>query len=252
MRWLLTLAAALPLLAQQADQTAAVASPAVASPASPTPASEIWLTGSVDLGYRWVTGVGGSYDVYRSIVNLGSGPKLLGADFTLTDPKHRLFDQIHVRAYDWGDEPYSTFHLNATKKGLYDFNADYRDFAYFNSLPSFADPLLGRGVVLDEQSLDTRRHTGTFSLDLLPGNWFIPYLDFDRDSGSGNGVSTFVNDGNQFPVPNTLRDSTNLYRGGVRFELKRFHATLEEGGTTFRDDQSLYQNNGGRRIMATS
>ncbi len=244
MRWLLIFSAAFPLLAQQADQTAAVAS--TSTPASPAPSSEIWLTGSVDLGYRWVTGVGGSYDVYRSIVNLGSGPKLLGAEFTLTDPKHRLFDQIHVRAYDWGDEPYSTFHLDASKKGLYDFNADYRDFAYFNYLPSFADPLLGRGIALDEQSLDTRRHTGTFSLDLLPGNWIIPYLDFDRDSGSGNGISTFVNDGNQqFPVPNALRDSTDLFRGGVRFELKHFHATLEEGGTTFRDDQSLYQNNGG-------
>ena len=237
MRWVLILAAGLPLAAQQADNTAATP--------PPTPAGDLWLTGSVDLGYRWVTGVGGSFDAYRSIVDLGSGPKLLGTEFTLTDPKHRAFDQIHVRAYDWGDEPYSTFHLDAKKKGLYDFNADYRDFAYFNYLPSYADPLLGRGIVLDEQSFDTRRHFGSFSLDLLPGNWFIPYLDYERDSGSGTGASTFVTDGNQFPVPNTLRDSTNLFRGGVRFELKRFHATLEQGGTTFKDDQSLYQNSGG-------
>ena len=245
MRIVALLVLALPLAAQQADKPAANASPAPAADASPAPAAESWLTGSVDLGYRWVTGVGGSYSAYRSIVDLGSGPKLLGADFTVTDPKHRLFDQIHVRAYDWGDEPYSTFHLDAKKKGLYDFNADYRDFALFNSLPSFADPLLGRGIMLDEQSLDTRRHLGSFSLDLLPGNWFIPYLDFDRDSGSGTGVSTFVNDGDQFPVPDTLRDSTNLYRGGVRIELKRFHATIEQGGTTFRDDQSVYQNGTG-------
>ena len=45
-------------------------------------------------------------------------------------------------------------------------------------------------------------------------------------------------------MPNTLHDLTNLYRGGVRFELRRFHATLEEGGTTFKDDQSVYQNPG--------
>src|SRR6202022_2364009 len=31
-----------------------------------------------------------------------------------------------------------------------------------------------------------------------------------------------------------------LYRGGVRFELRRFHVTLEEGGTTFNDNQSVY------------
>ena len=174
-------------------------------------------------------------------MDLGSGPKLLGTEFTVTDPKHRAFDQIHVRAYDWGGQPYSTFHLDAKKKGWYDFNADYRDFAYFNYLPSYADPLLGRGIVLDEQSFDTRRRFGAFSLDLLPGNWFIPYFAYDRDSGSGTGATTFVTDADQFPVPNTLRDSTNLFRGGVRFELKRFHATLEQGGTTFKDDQSVYQ-----------
>jgi len=28
---------------------------------------------------------------YRSIINLGSGPKFLGTDFTLADPKHRWF-----------------------------------------------------------------------------------------------------------------------------------------------------------------
>jgi len=211
---------------------------------SPVPANESWLTGSIDFGYRWRTGVAGSFDAYRSIVNLGSGPKLLGAEFTLTDPKHRAFDQIHVRAYDWGDDPYSSFHLDAKKTKLYEFNADYRDIAYFNFLPSYADPLLARGIVLNEQSFDTRRRFANLTLDLLPGNWFIPYLSYDRDSGSGNGATTFVSDGNEYPVPNQLHDQTSLYRGGVRFELRRFHATLEQGGTTFKDDQSVYQRPG--------
>lgn len=250
MRWVLILATALPLAAQDADKAAPAAPPPAAQDADktaaapPVPAGELWLTGSIDLGYSWLTGVGGSFDAYRSVVDLGSGPKLLGTEFTVTDPKHRAFDQIHVRAYDWGDQPYSTFHLDAKKKGWYDFNADYRDFAYFNYLPSYADPLLGRGITLDEQSFDTRRHFAAFSLDLLPGNWFIPYFAYDRDSGSGTGATTFVTDADTFPVPNTLSDSTNLFRGGVRFELKRFHATLEQGGTTFKDDQSVYQNPG--------
>ena len=217
---------------------------------SPVPSAESWLTGSIDVGYRWRTDVGGSFDTYRSIVNLGSGPKLLGADFTLTDPKHRAFDQIHVRANGWGDEPYQTVHLDAKKSKLYDFSADYRDMAYFNFLPSYADPLLSRGIVLNEQSFDTRRRLANFQLDLLPGNWFIPYFAYDRDSGSGTGATTFVTDTNEFPVPNTLRDQTNLYRGGVRFELRRFHATLEQGGTTFKDDQSVFQNPA-RPISAT-
>ncbi len=251
------IAMVLPLLAQQpppaATQPPAAAQPPAAPPpaavaseaASPVPSNENWLTGSIDLGYRWQPGVGGSLDTYRSIVNLGAGPKLLGADFTITDPKGRLFDQIQVRAYGWGDEPYETVHVGVRKKKLYEFNADYRDLAYFDFLPSYADPLLSsRGIALNEQSFDTRRRLGSFSLEVLPGNWIVPYFAYDRDSGSGTGATTFVTDANEFPVPNTMSDRTDLFRGGVRIELKRFHLTLEEGGTTFQNNQTVYQSSG--------
>ena len=131
-----------PVKVEEQKPAAAAAAPAAESP---VPSGENWLTGSVDLGYRWITGPGGSFDTYRSIVNLGSGPKLIGSDFTITDPKHRAFDTIHVRAYSWGDEPYETLHFDMKKAKYYDFNADYRDFAYFNFLPSYADPLIGAG-----------------------------------------------------------------------------------------------------------
>ncbi len=111
----------LPLLAQQPAAPTDAASPApsakpspaqppAAGPdaASPVPSTEPALTGWIDLGYRWRTDVGGSFDTYRSIVNLGSGPKFLGTDFTLADPKHRWFDPIQVRANSWGDEPSSS------------------------------------------------------------------------------------------------------------------------------------------------
>jgi hypothetical protein len=274
MRALLFIASLLPLVAQQgappttpaqppaaqqttpaAPQTTAPASTAGAdtgtktdakpeakeAPPSPVPSAESWITGSVDVGYRWNTGVGGSFTSYRDIVNLGSGPKLLGADLTITDPNHRLFDVIHVRASDWGGDPYSTVHLDARKAKRYEFNADYRDIAYFSFSPSFADPLLAGGIVLNQQSFDTHRRLASFTLDLLPGNWFIPYVGYESDAGSGNGVTTFVSNGNSYPVPNQLNDQTHLYRGGVRFELRRFHVTLEQGGTTFKDDQSLTQ-----------
>lgn len=208
---------------------------------APAPAGDGWFSGWVEAGYRWQTGVAGSMDTYRSIVNLGSGPKLLGTEFTLTDPKHRLFDQIRARAYSWGDEPGETLHVDIDKKKLYAFTADYRDMAYFNDLPSYADPLASRGMVLDEQSLDTRRHMGNYTLDLLPGNWLVPYFAYQRDSGSGMGVDTFVSEPNEFPVPMTTYDLTNLYRGGVRIERLRLHVTLEEGGTTFVDNQNEYQ-----------
>ena len=58
-------------------------------------------------------------------------------------PNTRFFDRIDVRAYDWGDDPYSTLHLDVRKAKLYNFSGDYRNIAYYNNLPGFADPLLG-------------------------------------------------------------------------------------------------------------
>jgi hypothetical protein len=259
MKTLLFILGSLPVLAQAPAQqptapapaatpapstTPAPAASASSDAASPIPSTEPILTGWIDLGYVWNTGVGGSYDTFRSIIDVHSGPKLLGTDFTLADPKHRWFDTLQVRSTTWGAEPSSSLHVEAKKSGIYDFNADYRDFAYYNFLPTYADPLFSQGIVLDEQSFNTRRKIAALSLDILPGHWWTPYFGWDHDSSSGNGETAFVTDSNEYPVPTTLSDSTDLYRGGVRFEKPHFQLTLEEGGTAFKSDQSLYQTPG--------
>jgi hypothetical protein len=238
MRYLLALTLIVPALAQQPepakpDAQAAAAPAKTESPAPP--ATEDWLTGSVDFGYRWVTDAG-NFQAYRSVVNLGEGPKLTGLDFTILDPKKRLFDRLDARANGWGGDPYSTAHVDARKFGVYDFSFDYRNLAYFNALPSYSNPLAPAGF--NEQAFDTRRRNTSFSLDLRPGKRIIPYLAFDRNSGYGHGVETWVQDSNdEFAVPTLLRDSTNNYRGGVRMEwCNCVHVTLEVGGTTFKDD----------------
>jgi hypothetical protein len=238
MRLPLALFVTIPLLAQQAAQQPAP-QPAPDAAVSPTPSTEPWITGTLDFGYRF-TSIGGDNDVYRSVVNLGQGPRLLGLDFTIVDPQKRLFDHLDVRANNWGGDPYNTLHVNASKRGIYDFNFDYRDIAYFNLLPSFADPLLGSGLVLDEDSYFARRRMSDFQLDLLPGHRIMPYLAYGRDSGQGTGITTFESDVNTYPVADRMFDKTDNYRGGVRLEFNRFHATLEQGGTTLRDDQQAY------------
>src|ERR1051326_734182 len=58
--------------AKPADQSA----PAKAEEKSPVPSGEQWFSGSFDAGYRWVPDIRGSIPTYRTIVNLGEGPKL--------------------------------------------------------------------------------------------------------------------------------------------------------------------------------
>jgi hypothetical protein len=227
--------AAAPAKAGDQAKPADAAPAQTAAAATPAPSSEQWFTGSFDFGYRWVDDLRGSTATYRSIVNLGEGPKLTGLDFTITDPKHRLFDRIDARANSWGGDPYNTAHIDISKRGIYELRADYRNIAYFNALPSFANTVAPRGS--DEQSFDMRRRSGYIDLQLFPGKHILPYLIFERNSGYGHGVDTWVQDSNDtFAVPMLLRDSTNNYRGGIRLEYNRWHVTLEEGGTTYKDD----------------
>jgi hypothetical protein len=225
----------------------AIQTPAAAAAAA-APSADQWLTGSIDFGYRWVTGIGGSVPEYRSVVNLGEGPKLFGLDFTVLDPKKRLFDRLDARAYNWGGDPYNTAHINAIKRQIYDFSFDYQNIAYFNAVPSFANPLSPSGF--DQQSFDTHRRNTTVLLDLFPGGRIQPYVAFYRNYGYGTGIDDFVQGANNsYPVPVSLHDATNSYRAGVRFEANKYHATVEVGGTTFKeDDQSNYtdQNFGNR------
>src|SRR5205807_2519108 len=46
---------------------------------------------------------------------------------------------------------------------------------------------------------------------------------------------------NEFAVPTLLRDSTNNYHGGLHIEYNRYHLSLEQGGTTYKnDDQASF------------
>jgi hypothetical protein len=206
-------------------------------PPPPPPPETDWFSGYVDFGYRWVTGPGGNFQEYRSVVNLGDGPKLFGADFTIQDPKKRLFDVLTVRGIGWGDDPYTTAYVGARKQKLYDFRFDYRSFALFDAVPTFANPNSPLGF--DEQSFDTRQRTASFELDLFPASRIIPYLAYDHYSVGGGGIDDWVvGASNNFPVPFVTNSKTNNYRGGVNIELNRFHLTLEQGGSTFREDDS--------------
>jgi hypothetical protein len=216
---------------------------------SPVPSTEQWLSGSVDFGYRWLTDLQGNSNVFRSVVNLGDGPRLTGLDITLQDPKKRLFDRIDIRGNSWGGDPYNSAHIDARKRGVYDFRFDYRNIAYFNYLPSYANPLLQQGVLTTQRAFDSWRRMSSFELDLMPGHRFVPYVAYQRDSGRGRGITNFVAEGNEYAVPTNLKDSTDNIRGGVRIEMNRFHVTLEQGATTYTDDQLVYadQRNPGNR-----
>jgi hypothetical protein len=238
MKILAALLLAFPLAAQQAEPKPEAAKPAEEKPAeTPAPAAEKTVEGSIEFGYRVVGNIRGRQETYRSLVNLQEGPRLFGFDFAIQDPARHLFDRVDLTASGWGGDPNSLLRVHARRNELYHFSLDYRNIAYYNYLPSFADPGPVAGAMLNQRAFDINRRYVNLDLELFPTRRFIPYLGYSHDSGSGTGVTPYVTDGNEYPVWNRLRDKTDTYRGGLRIEMNRFHVTLKQGGSKFKDDQ---------------
>ncbi len=234
--------AALPAIAQDAQQAQpAQSTPPAAAPAAPAPAApDNLITGSVEVGYRWIPSLNGNNDVYRSTVDLNEGLRLINLDLSV-QPVKRLFDRFEVQANSWGD-PYNTLRIDVEKNGAYNFTADYSNTAFFNFLPSFANPGLSAGSLLTESSYNSQIRNADAELDLLPGHWFSPYVAWSTNSWNGTGLTDFTLPPNNYPVFTSISDRTMNFRGGVQLETKLFHVVLEQGGTTFKDDQGASQN----------
>lgn len=206
---------------------------------SPAPATEQEWTGSIDLGARWRYAVGGDFNTYRSIVNLGSGLRLVGADVRYEPSDSRLFDSLLINANNWGGDPYNTARFDLLKRGKYRFAGRYSNIAYFNYLPSFANPGVGTQFSLNQRAYDTTVRNLDTTLELFPGTRVIPYVSYERNTDYGNGVTTLVEQNNEYPLRNLVRWGQDRYLGGVRLEWNRWHATVEGGQIAFKDDQSV-------------
>ncbi len=216
----------------------ALASAAAAQDISPVAEKPVKLT--LDTGYRFLSSPGGDFNTYRSVVNLGDGPKLFGADLRVDGWKNPLFDTLDLSANSWGGEPYTMLRASFGRKGLYRVHGDYRNAAYFNFLPSFANPGLERGSLINQRSFDPRRRMSNVEVEVLPGNWLVPYFAYQRDAGVGTGITPYVANGNEYPAATGLDDGTHHFRGGVRLEFKKAHVTLEQGSSVFHDDQRVF------------
>jgi hypothetical protein len=185
--------------------------------------------GNIEFGYRAVSGPAGSLDAYRSIVNLGKGPKLFHLDFNAPRPKGKLFDQLSLRADSWGGEPYNSTNFEMSRSNWYRLSASYKNLAQFNRLPSYA---------LGQQALDVKRRTGDLELEFKPRARISPFVAWSAGSGLGAGLTNFVLTGNEYPVAGRLEDRTDLIRGGIKLSSARAHAIIEQGGLRFRQEDT--------------
>ena len=97
---------------------------------------------SIEFGGR-ITRVSGNSQMYDTLVNLQSGPRLLGQELSMR-PMTRgggLFDTLYLSSFGFGGDPYDMARLRMEKSHWYNFVALYRrDQNYFN-YDLFANPL---------------------------------------------------------------------------------------------------------------
>ncbi len=196
--------------------------------------------GHIDLGARWVSRTG-DFNTYRSLVNLSQGVRMTSGQLRLEPKDSRWLDSGLLTMTAWGGDPYNTARLDMVKRGLYRLNSTYSNIAMFNALPSFANiGTPGSPLFFNQRTMDTRIRNYDNELTLFPGARVMPYVGFSRNSSYGTGITPLVLPPNEYPLRNVIDWGLYEVRGGIRVELNRFHATVEQGGRRFADDQSVY------------
>jgi len=242
------LLAAVPAAAQQpvsgTDSSKPDAAPQAPAPSTPAEGFKLGTMegrSEIEIGYRWVSDIAGNRDMYRSMVNLGEGPKLLHSNLSLRSEygTGKLFDRLDWSMNSWGGDPYNTMRLNVGRMDLYEFRVDYRNLNYYNFIPTHANPLQAQGRLFGQHSLNVTNRMTDLELKLFPNSRIRPYVGYSRNTGFGPGFTTYGPTANEFLLGTRWNYTADDYRGGVELTLARLNLTLEQGVRFLRNDTSV-------------
>jgi hypothetical protein len=147
--------------AGQSAAPAPAATPSPATLAAPAPAApdvlsspeEVQKDGyvirqSADLGGHLV-GVSGSGAMYATLINLHSGPRILGQTYTMhavPGTKHLLFDSLSAFGNGFGGDPINFAKLSFFKGKLYEFSGTFRRDRQYFDYDLLANPSIPPGI----------------------------------------------------------------------------------------------------------
>src|SRR4030095_16589045 len=132
------------------------------------PLDEYDLGAGLTTGYRNVD-IDGSKDKYYEDYNLRSGLRLFHADASATakDPTKSSRDRFNLFIDTPGDEPISTYHLDAADREKWDFRANFTRSKYFYDVPQlFEAPVPGDDRIDDLEDFDVIRPNRAIDLHL--------------------------------------------------------------------------------------
>ncbi len=187
------------------------------------------VTSSIEFGVRGVL-MEGNGNKYRSDLNYTPGFRVFDSSLLLRsrDNNSPVLDTLMVSSFGWGNDPSKYLRVNAEKTKAYRFDANYRRFDYFNSLPNLA---------LNQHISNTEFRQGDFNLTVLPQNERIRFnLGYSLDRNSGPSVSTFRYNGDEYPAAVPVRMAADEYRVGVDAKVWVFDLSFMQGWRFFKED----------------
>jgi hypothetical protein len=213
------------------------ASPAPAPGAAPAVEADGVTSGgyqihsSVEFGYR-STDVTGSGDMYDTLVNLQTGPRILDQTLTMQSVDHEglLFDDLYLNSFGWGGDPNNALRLRADKNKWYNLQSSFRRDQYFSDYDLLANPLNpppppapGGSApsipILDSPHLfDTTRRVSDVDLTLLPQSRVSFRLGFSHNNMTGPSYSS-IHEGTEASLLQDWNTTMNSYRLGVDFRI---------------------------------
>ncbi len=209
------------------------ASPAPAAPAEPDGITRggYQIHQSIELGYR-STDVIGSGDMYDTLVNLQTGPRILDQTLTMQSVDHQglLFDNLYLNSVGWGGDPNNYLRMRADKNKWYNLQSSFRRDQYFSDYDLWANPLNpppppapggstpSIPVLTSPHEFATTRRMSDVDLTLLPQSFLSFRLGYSHNNMTGPSYSS-IHEGTEASLLQDWNTTMNSYRMGVDFRI---------------------------------
>jgi hypothetical protein len=209
------------------------ASPPPAPPTEPDGVSSggYQIHSSMELGYR-SSNVTGSGDMYDTLVNLQTGPRILDQTLTMQSVDHQglLFDDLYLNSFGWGGDPNNALRLRADKNKWYKLQGSFRRDQYFSDYDLLANPLNppppptpggstpSIPILNSPNEFDTTRRMSDLDLTLLPQSRVSFRLGYSHNNMTGPSYSS-IHEGTEASLLQAWNTTMNSYRLGVDFRI---------------------------------
>jgi hypothetical protein len=200
---------------------------------------------SAEFGGR-ITSFSGSQGNWDTLVNLGSGPRLMEYTLDMRSPNHTglLFDDFSLSNYGYGGEPNDVSRVRFSKGKLYTFNGSFRRDQNIFDYDLLANPLNPPTSVPNVPVLDSphefllTRRMSDVNLGLFPVGNIRFKLGWSRVVNEGTSFSS-IHEGTDAQLLQPTLNTTDNFSFGVSIRvIPRTAFNFDQFFTHFKGDTS--------------